>query len=102
MAIRIKCTLEGFEKNWVDFRDHSWPFGDRRTMIAGATDIESLEIILSYVEAWSIYGVDEKKVTFDTEKKVDNLDTVDELLVNWIIAAWFEARSEREHLPKKV
>ena len=102
MAIRIKCTLEGFEKNWIDFRSDRWPFGDRRAMIAGATDIESLEIILSYVETWSIYSVDEKKITFDAEKKVDNLDTIDELLVNWIIAAWFEARSEREQLPKKV
>lgn len=102
MAIRIKCALEGYEKDWIEFRDHSWPFGDRRKMLAGATDIESLETILGYVEAWCIYDVGEKKVTFEADKKIDNLDNIDEIVVNWIITAWFEARSEREQLPKKV
>ena len=102
MAIRIKCNLEGFDKCWVDFRDHSWPFGDRRKMLEGGTDIESLTTILSYVEAWNMLGVDEKKITFKAEENVDNLNNVDELVVNWIIGAWFEARAEREQLPKKV
>ncbi len=47
-------------------------------------------------------GVEEKKITFKAEAGVANLDQVDELLVNWIIGAWFEARAEREELPKKV
>lgn len=102
MAIRIKCNLEGFDKCWVDFRDHSWPFGDRRKMLEGGTDIESLTTILSYVEAWSMLGVQGKKITFKAEANVDNLNDVDELVVNWIIGAWFEARAEREQLPKKV
>jgi len=101
VAIRIKCDIEGFERNWIDFRDNNWPFGDRRKMLLGATDLDALETILGYVEAWCIYGVDEKKVTFKAEDKVDNLDKVDELLVNWVITAWFEARAEREVLPKK-
>ena len=46
MAIRIKCDLEGFDKCWVDFRDHSWPFGDRRKMLEGGTDIESVVLPL--------------------------------------------------------
>ena len=102
MAIRIKCDLEGFDNCWVDFRDHSWPFGDRRKMLEGGTDIESLATILGYVEAWSMVGVHGKKITFKAEAAVDNLDDVDELIVNWVIGAWFEARAKREQLPKKV
>ena len=102
MAIRIKCDLEGYEKCWVDFRSHGWPFGDRRKMLEGATDIESLTTILGYVEVWNMFSVDEKKIPFDTESGIDNLNKLDEILVNWIIAAWFEARAKREELPKKV
>ena len=102
MAIRIKCDLEGQEAVWIDFRDHTWPFGDRRKMLEGGTDIESLNTILGYVEAWNYLDVAGKKITFDLEKGIDMLNNADELMVNWLISAWFEARSEREQLPKKV
>ena len=67
MAIRIKCDLEGYDAAWIDFRDHTWPFGDRRKMLEGGTDIESLTTILGYVEAWNYLDVDGKKITFDLE-----------------------------------
>ena len=102
MAIRIKCDIEGQETSWIDFRDHTYPFGDRRKMLEGGTDIESLTTILGYVEAWNLLDVNEKKITFDLEKGIDLFNNADELVVNWFIKAWFEARSEREQLPKKV
>ena len=71
-------------------------------MLEGATDIESLTIILGYVETWSMLGVNEKKVPFDTEGGVANLNELDEMLVHWVIGAWFTARAEREELPKKA
>jgi len=71
-------------------------------MLEGGTDIESLTTILGYVEAWNYLDVSGKKITFDLEKGIDMLDNADELMVNWLISAWFEARSEREQLPKKV
>lgn len=102
MAIRIKCEVEGFEKNWAEFRDTSWPFGDRRAMMDGQTDLESLKVILGYVEGWNMLDVKDKKVVFNPEGDVSLLDTMDEILVNWLIGAWFEARAKREELPKKV
>jgi hypothetical protein len=71
-------------------------------MVEGASDIESLAIILEYVEAWSMLGVGGKKIPFDAEKGLDLLNTVDEQMVNWFIGSWFEARAKREELPKKA
>ena len=102
MAVRIECEVEGFEKNWVEFRGDRWPFGDRRAMMDGQTDLESLKVILGYIEGWNMLNVKDKKVVFDPEGGVDLLDTMDEILVNWLIGAWFEARAKREELPKKV
>jgi hypothetical protein len=102
MAIRIKCDLEGFEKNWIDFRETSWPFGDRRSMLEDNSDIKALTVILGYVESWSLVNVSNKAVTFDPDGNIDLLNDVDDTLVGWLISAWFEARGQREDLPKKV
>lgn len=102
MAIRINCDLEGFEKNWVEFRDSAWPFGDRRKMLEGQSDLESLEVILGYVEGWSVANVKNKAVVFDAAVGIDLLNDIDEILVNWLITAWFQARGQREEVPKKV
>ena len=102
MAIRIECELGGFEKNWIEFRSSPWPFGDRRKMMEGQSDLVSLGVILGYIEDWSMAGAKGKSIAFDPEKGVEILDDMDEILVNWIIGAWFEARTSREALPKKV
>ncbi len=102
MAIRIKCKLEGHEKVWVDFQEDRWPFGDRRAMMEGQSDTESLKVILGYVEEWNIFDVRDKKIAFEPGGGLALLDAMDEVLVNWFIGAWFEARGQREGLSKKV
>ena len=103
MAIRIECDLGGFEKNWIEFRDSPWPFGDRRKMMEGQSDLISLGVILSYVEAWRMQNARGTSTTpFNSKTGIELLDTLDEILVNWIIGAWFEARTRREELSKKV
>ncbi|MHA2069516.1 MAG: hypothetical protein ACXABY_34570 [Candidatus Thorarchaeota archaeon] len=102
MAIRIECELGGFEKNWIEFRDSPWPFGDRRAMMEGQSDLISLEVILGYVTDWEMRTAKGKLIDFDPKADLDILDAMDEILVNWIIGAWFEARQEREDLSKKV
>ena len=102
MAIRIECELGGFEKNWVDFRESPWPFGDRRSMMEGQSDLISLEVILGYVEAWRMDSSKGKTIAFDPEAGIEILDDMDEILVNWLIGAWFEARVQREEVSKKV
>ena len=102
MAIRIECDLGGFEENWIEFRSSPWPFGDRRKMMEGQSDLLSLGVILDYVDTWNMSNTAGKLVSFDPEAGVEILDDLDEILVNWIIGAWFEARAQREELSKKV
>jgi hypothetical protein len=72
-------------------------------MLDGQSDLESLAAILGYVENWSMANaISGKAIPFDPEGGVEILDDMDEILVNWIIGAWFEARSQRETLSKKV
>jgi hypothetical protein len=102
VAIRIECELGGFEKNWVEFRDHGWPFKDRRAMMEGQSDLVSLEVILGYITGWNMVTAQGKQVEFDAKAGVNIYDDMDDILVNWVIGAWFEARSQREELSKKV
>ena len=102
MGIRIECELGGFEKNWVEFRESPWPFGDRRKMMEGQSDLLSLAVIIGYVTEWSMANGKGKSVPFEPEGGIDLLDDMDEILVNWLIGAWFEARAEREQLSKKA
>ena len=103
MAIRIECELGGFEKNWIEFRDAPWPFGDRRKMMEGQTDLVSLGVILDYTTNWRMQNAkDTTTVPFNEETGIEILDNLDEILVNWIIGAWFEARTAREQVSKKA
>jgi hypothetical protein len=71
-------------------------------MMEGQSDLLSLETILAYVENWNMTSAEGKAVPFDPEADIEILDDLDEILVNWVIGAWFEARSQREQLSKKV
>ena len=68
----------------------------------GQSDLISLEVILGYVTDWEMRTGKGTLVPFDPKATLDILDDMDEILVNWIIGAWFEARTEREELSKKV
>ena len=99
MAIRIDCTAPGYEECWIEYREESWPFKDRRRILSSVSDIETLEIILGYITAWNLKDVDGKEVPF--VPSIDSLDNVDDTrLVSWIVASWFMARAERSALPK--
>ena len=99
MAIRIACTVVGYEDNWIEYRDEPWPFKDRRLILGTVSDIATLELMLGYMESWSLRDVDGKPVPFgQTIETLDNID--DTQLIPWIITSWFRARAERSTLPK--
>jgi hypothetical protein len=95
VAIRVECDSEGFENCWLDFRDSPWPFGDRRAMLEGQSDLAALEVILSYIEGWLMINVKNKKVIFNPEGDIDAFNDMDEIIVNWVISAWFKASGLR-------
>jgi len=102
MTIRIECDLEAFEKKkvWIDFRDDRWPFKDRRQVTSLADD-ESLLVVASYIEDWSMVDVDGKAVPFDSEKGLDNFLMLDDReMIPWVFSAWFQARRTRVEVSK--
>ena len=104
MGIRIECTAEGYTECWIRYREDKWIFKDRNDILNSTSDLNTMEIILSYVEAWSLVDVDGNEVKLPTKKKrdislFDYLD--DQLIIPWIIGSWFEARISRAALPKE-
>ena len=99
MAIRINCTVPGYDGCWIDYRDEPWPFKDRRTILGITSDIATLEVMLSYMTGWSLKDVAGQSVPF--APKLESLDNLDDTrLIPWIITSWFQARAERSALPK--
>jgi hypothetical protein len=72
-------------------------------MLEAQSDLFSLRMIMDhYIEDWNLISISGKTVAFDPEAELEIFDDMDELLVNWIIGAWFEARAQREQLSKKA
>ncbi len=102
MAMRIDCSVDGYKKAWIDFREDRWRFKDRREILESTSDLKTLEIILGYIEDWSMKDVNGNQVPFDKDAGVDLLDDLDDSkMIPWIIGAWFEAKVERTYVPKK-
>jgi len=97
MAVRIDCKLPGHEGEWVEFRDSPWPFKDRRAVLAANSDLAALTVILGYVSGSELKDVDGKPAAVSG---LDSLDNLDDLVVSWIIEAWFFARNKRSEVPK--
>jgi len=103
MAIRIDCDVEGYEKCWIEFRDDRWPFGDRRKAIDATEDMVVLGIIVPYIENWNLTDFEGKKLAFDKEKGLDNLDRLEDgTILGWIMGSWFRARTMRNEVPKNA
>lgn len=98
MPVRVDCPLEGFRDTWVEFRDKGWTFGDRRHVIEAVTDSAAVNIILGYVERWNLKDTSGLEVPI--KKDIEVLDQVDDVLVVWLIRAWFQARDQRGTVPK--
>jgi hypothetical protein len=101
MAIRIECPHEEWKEVWIDYRDKRWPFGDRHKMTNVTSDVDGLEIVLGYIEAWNMIDVDGESVELDKEKGMElffNLD--DSHIITWIISSWYEARVRRGEVSK--
>ena len=73
------------------------------SILNSVSDLTTLEIILSYVDAWNLLDVNGKEVKLPEKKRkvalFDYLD--DQLIIPWIIGSWFEARISRSALPKE-
>lgn len=105
MGIRIECSKEGYTDCWIEYREDRWIFKDRNDILNSVSDLKTLEIILSYVEDWSLRDVNGKDVVLPVKKKrkvslFDYLD--DSLVIPWLIGSWFEARVSRSNLPKET
>jgi hypothetical protein len=96
MAIRVECDIAGQESRWVEFRSDRWPFKDRRRVLE-SFQVEALEVILSYITAWDLIDVDGAVVGAVSLAALDN---VDDLIVDWLVRAWFDARGRRSAIPK--
>jgi len=117
MAIRVNCEAEGYEKCWIDFRDVGWRFKDRQRILRSTSDLETLEIILTYIEDWKMLDVDGKNIPFKKFIKIKGKDEEDDpveelnislfddlddsIMIPFVISSWFEARSGGM-TPKKV
>ena len=104
MSIRIECSVEGYTECWIEYREDKWIFKDRNEILNSTSDLNTMEIILSYIEAWNLTDVNGSEVVLPTKKKrkvslFDYLD--DQLIIPWIIGSWFEARISRAALPKE-
>ena len=101
MSIRIDCDVDGYEKCWVEFRDEHWPFGDRRKAVNCQDDTEILEIVVGYIDGWSLTDFEGKKLPFDKEKGLENFDRLEDgTIIGWIMGAWFQARTQKKEVPK--
>ena len=104
MGIRIECSVEGYTECWIDYREDKWIFKDRNEILNATSDLRTMEIILSYVEAWNLIDVNGKAVKLPEKKrKVSLFDYLDDqLIIPWLIGSWFEARISRATLPKET
>jgi hypothetical protein len=102
MSIRIDCPEEKYETVWIDFREDGWPFKDRRRILQSVSDVDTLEIILSYIEGWHMLDVYGNEIPWDPGRGVEILDELDDgIIIPWLIGAWFRAKSERASISKK-
>ena len=96
--MRVDCPLEGYKDTWVEFRDKGWTFGDRRRVEDSMSDSMALTIILGYVEKWNLK--DASGAEIPVKRDLEVLDEVDDVLVTWLIRAWFQTRIQRSATPK--
>ena len=94
MPIRI----DSGKGNWIEFRDSKWTFGTRMAILGAPSDLEALDLVLGFVVGWNVTDIDGAASPFD--KGASALLNVDDEVVRWIIRAWFEAREERNRVPK--
>ena len=100
MGVRVERSEDPYKGTWVEYRDHGWKFKDRTRLLSSVNDLETLKIILDYIENWNLKDVDGNPVPFDRSKGealLDNLD--DRYVIPWLIGSWFEARSRRIEVP---
>ena len=96
MPIRI----ESKKGQWIEWRDKAWTFGDRLAIIGASDDSAALGLILKYVVGWNLMDQDGKPLPYD--KGATGLLAADDEDVTWIIRSWFQARSERNAVPKET
>lgn len=113
MPIRIEYERPDYEGVWVEFKDRGWRFKDRQRILSSFDDLETLKVVLGYITGWRMLDVDMKKVPFkptvkvgkdDEAKEVPNLalfDDLDEVVVTWVINAWFRAKQKAIEVPKE-
>ena len=81
---RVDCNLPAFPGVWVEFKTSGYPRKLRREWDAAGLD-ETLVIVLRYVDAWHMVGLDGADIPLPTgERKADLLDNTEDALVAWL------------------
>lgn len=85
---RVECDLPEFPGAWVEFKKSGYPRKLRREWDAAGLD-QTLEIVLRYVEAWQMIGLDGRPIPLPTgERKAALLDDAEDALVAWLVRSF--------------
>ena len=85
-TIRIECSADGFEENWIEY-SAAWTRGDTKRLDGAGDEGEILELITSKVVRCHIVTAGGRVIDDGAMLTPDDVDEMDEVLAQWIVAS---------------
>lgn len=84
--IRIDCTADGFESNWIEYRP-AWTRGDTKRLDNATDEGEIIDLIASKIAKCHITAEDGSVIDSPDGLTVEAIDELDETLAQWLVAS---------------